>query len=134
MKPDVLSDEELYEMGWREYPDKSNIPLEAQKRRAIAQAQRDADVEWFDKWITGRFTKARQDTAKEIFEKGEGDCPHAGTVAGEALLHKRECWRCWDSLKSKYLNEYCTDCNGEARVDLKDCPKHRSEYGNTKRS
>lgn len=36
---EVMRDEELYEMGWRQYPDKSGIPLETQKRRAIAQAQ-----------------------------------------------------------------------------------------------
>uniref|UniRef100_A0A6M3KAP3 Uncharacterized protein n=1 Tax=viral metagenome TaxID=1070528 RepID=A0A6M3KAP3_9ZZZZ len=36
---------------------------------------------------------------KRIYEWGNKACPHAGSVAGEPLLHKHDCYVCWEELK-----------------------------------
>ena len=35
---------------------------------------------------------------KEIYAWGNEDCPHAGSVGGMALLHKHDCYECWETL------------------------------------
>ena len=35
---------------------------------------------------------------KKVYEWGNEDCPHAGSVAGETLLHKHDCYKCWEAL------------------------------------
>ena len=35
---------------------------------------------------------------KRIYEWGNKACPHAGSVAGEPLLHKHDCYVCWETL------------------------------------
>ena len=37
--------------------------------------------------------------AKKLVEWGNEDCPHAGYVLENAVLHKRECFRCWQALE-----------------------------------
>lgn len=44
-----------------------------------------------------------------------------------ASQHIGELTREWQSLKSKYLNKYCVDCNGEVAVKLEDCLKFKEE-------
>lgn len=42
---------------------------------------------------------------KRIYEWGNEACPHAGTVAGEPLLHKHDCYVCWEPLKQGKVKE-----------------------------
>jgi len=103
-KPPVLSDYQIEDIV--------QDPREVYGAGLVAQAQRDADVAYYEPIIKEfseaieswqrRLEQARQDTAREIFEWGGQPCPHAGLVNSEPLLCKRECSACWQSLKEKF--------------------------------
>ena len=109
-KPPVMSDEEIIE--W--IIDNKNASEEAVKKLLpplawSLEAQRDADVEWFEKnigitamktlpiLIERERTKARQDTAREILVKIESWAIHGWL---ELNLNKDTCWQ---ALKAEHL-------------------------------
>ena len=73
------------------------------------------------------YGQACQDIATELFEEIEKI--GFGTLGSIYILPEM-----WQSLKDKYLGDktysnskdYCTDCNSEAAVELKDCPRYKS--------
>ena len=101
MKPDVLSDEVTDDLIDRNSAHPLGIWI-----KLVKEAQRDADVEWYEKkylipdyeW---NLEQARQDTAREIFEEIEGEMTST-IVGGEKVLEFTTMEAEWQSLKSKF--------------------------------
>ena len=121
-KPPVLSDGRIciiaacsyYREGSRKYISDELVPIEEtnnhylMKCKEIAQAQRDADVEWYEKNQEPHFIttpeiiiKTRQEVAREIFEEIEKEHAYDGDD-GPGI----DCILSWDwqALKSRFLN------------------------------
>ena len=52
---------------------------------------------------TGRETARAQ--IKKVYEWGNEDCPHAGYVLDNPLLHKHDCYECWRALLKEVEGE-----------------------------
>ena len=106
MKPPVLSDEELRGVHdyWRDLSGSAVARV-----RNIAQAQRDADVEYYEKQqdemadaMAQGIRQARQDTAKEIFEEIAEKHWHQGS---NNVWYVYMSDADWQSLKEEYFGK-----------------------------
>lgn len=142
-KAPVLSDEGIKEAWYGIISTADKLPKIPDLVSVVAEAQRDADDAYYRPILDGfevviksyqqycksyrgiiedlskRIQQAKQETAREILEEIEAYCQ-----SGQCWL-KTESPFNWQSLKTKYLNEYCVDCNGEVAVKLEDCPRRR---------
>lgn len=106
-KPPVLSDE-LLEKAYYFWQSYNQWELELSLRE-VAQAQRDADMDWFKKqgheaisYLEG-YQKGKQETAREIFEEIETCAELLASRIGDTPISLVIASSDWQSLKSKYL-------------------------------
>jgi len=124
-KPDVLSEEQmkrvLEEVYEHYYDEDTNVTV---AHGAIAQAQRDADVAYYEPLLHQEYLRGKSDASVEwaaeyvkdmdwqrkqtkaevargIFEEIGKPCEHMPTY-----MSKGECILCRESLKSKYLEKH----------------------------